>query len=200
MWVRSVVTVPSPAGALAEALGRLSPDTLAALAQAASRDGCHLHAHLGRPVRRDEITTFHLRWWNDGNRSLTPAVNGELALRPLSAQVTELAITAQYQGQATLRELADSMFLRRLAESVVTAFLHSLVESLEPATGALASRKLERWSYRTSFFEPDREPDRKRSRNQGAIQPYSPPARRPSVSLASGNHCERVKRHERLKT
>ncbi len=138
MWVRSVATVPSPAGALVEALGRLSPDTLADLAQAASRDGCHLRAHLGRPIRRDEITTLHIRWWNDRDRSLTPAVDGELELRPVGAQLTELAITAQYRCRAHLRELADSMFLRRVAESVVKAFLDSLVEYLELATDALA--------------------------------------------------------------
>jgi len=138
MWVRSVVTVPSPAGALAEALGRLSPDRLAALAQAASRDGCHLHANFGRLVRRDEITTFHIRWWNDRDPSLTPALNGELALRPVNAQLTELGITAEYQCHAILRELADSMFLRRTAESVVKAFLHSLAGQLQPAADALA--------------------------------------------------------------
>ena len=138
MWVRSVTTVPSPADRLVEALGRLTPETLATLAQAASHDGCHLSAHLGRPVRRDEITTLHLRWWNDRNRSLTPAVDGELELRPLGAQSTELAITAQYRCRASLRELADSMFLRRVAESVVRAFLDSLVEYLEPATNTLA--------------------------------------------------------------
>jgi hypothetical protein len=139
MWVRFVATVPSPAGALVEALERLTPDTLAGLAQTASHDGCHLSAHLGRPVRRDEITTLHLRWWNDRDRSLTPGVDGELELRPLGAQVTELAITAQYRCHASLRELADSMFLRRVAESVVEAFLASLVEHLEPTTNALAS-------------------------------------------------------------
>src|SRR2546428_545003 len=138
MWVRSVATVPASAESLSEALGRLSPDTLAALARAASRDGYHLHAHLGRPVGRDEITTFHIRWWNDRDPSLTPALNGELALRPLSAQVTELAITAEYQCHAILRELADSMFLRRTAESVVKAFLDSLVGRLESAADALA--------------------------------------------------------------
>jgi len=137
VWLRSVATVPSPTGALVEALGRLTPDTLATLAQAASRDGCHLSAHLGHPVRRDEITTLHLRWWNDRDRSLTPALDGELELRPLGAQSTELAITAQYRCRASLRELADSMFLRRVAESVVKAFLHSLAESLEPASCAL---------------------------------------------------------------
>ena len=133
MWVRSTATVPSPAGALVEALGRLTPDTLATLAQAASKDGCHLSAHLGRPVRRDELTTVHLRWWNDRDRSLTPGVDGELELRPTGPQSTELAITAQYRCREALRELADSMFLRRVAESIVTAFLDSLVKHLEIA-------------------------------------------------------------------
>jgi hypothetical protein len=130
MWVRSVVTVPSNADALVEALVRLTPEALADLAQAASRDGGHVHAHLARPVRRDAITTLHLRWWNDHDRSLTPAVDGELELRPLCAESTAVAITAQYRCRERLRELADSMFLRRMAESVVKAFLNSLVEQL----------------------------------------------------------------------
>jgi len=133
MWVRATATVPSPTGVVVEALGRLTPDTLATLAQAASNDGCHLSAHLGRPVRRDEITTIHLRWWNDRARSLTPGIDGELELRPLDTQSTEVAITAQYRCREALRELADSMFLRRMAESVVMAFLDSLVEHLEIA-------------------------------------------------------------------
>jgi len=107
MWVRSTATVPSPTGVVVEALGRLTPDTLATLAQAASNDGCHLSAHLGRPVRRDEITTIHLRWWNDRARSLTPGIDGELELRPLDTQSTEVAITAQYRCREALRELHE---------------------------------------------------------------------------------------------
>jgi hypothetical protein len=133
MWVRSTVTVPSPAVALVEALGRLTPDMLASLAEAASHDGCHLQAHLARPVHREEITTLHLRWWHDRDRSLTPALDGELALRPIGPQSTEVAVTAQYRCREQLRELADSMFLRRVAQSVVTAFLDSLVKHLEIA-------------------------------------------------------------------
>ncbi len=173
MWVRSVATLPSPIGALVEALGRLTPDTLAALAQAASRDGCHLTAHLARPVRRDEITTFHLRWWND--RSLTPAVGGELALRPTGPQSTELAITAQYRCREALRELVGSTFMRRVAESVVTAFLVSLVKHLDIAERQLVLQR-------------------------GTIRPCSPPTPTVSLSIDSGNLCERVKRLERLKT
>ena len=138
MWVRRTAAVPRPAGALVEALGRLTPDTLATLAEAASHDGCHLRAHLAPPVHRDEITTLHLRWWHDRNRSLTPALDGELALRPMGPQSTEIAITARYRCREQLRELADSMFLRRMDESVVKAFLDSLVTSLEPAMTVLA--------------------------------------------------------------
>jgi hypothetical protein len=140
MWVRAAQTVPSSADALVEALGRLTPDILAAIAQAASRDGCPLSAHLGRPVQRGEIATLHVRWWNDHERSLTPGLDGEVALRPLGAQSTELAITAQYRCSEPLRELADSQFVRRIAESVVRAFLDSLVGWLEPAMNALALR------------------------------------------------------------
>jgi hypothetical protein len=128
MWLRSVRTVPSNADALVAALGRLDPDVLASLAEAASRDGCHLRASLATPVRRNEVTTFHLRWWHDRDRSLTPALNGELALRPMGPDSTELAITARYRCRERLRELADTTFLRRLGESVVATFLDSLAQ------------------------------------------------------------------------
>jgi hypothetical protein len=139
MWVRAAATVPFTAGALLEALRRMSPGTLAGIAQIASADGCQLRAQLGQPVRRDGITTLHLRWWNDHERSLTPGIDGELELRPADAHTTELAITAQYRCRAQLRELADSMFLRRTAQSVLNAFLHQLVERLDPATYAPAA-------------------------------------------------------------
>jgi hypothetical protein len=141
MWVRTLTTVPSNADALIEALLRATPEALDDVAQAASRDGSHVHASLAPPVRRGAITTLHLRWWTDDDRSLTPSVDGELELRPVGAQSTELAITAQYRCRESLRELGDSVFLRRVAESVVRSFLDSLVESLEPAMGALALRR-----------------------------------------------------------
>jgi hypothetical protein len=137
MWVRTLTTVPSNADALVEALRRVTPEALDDLAQATSRDRGHVHAHLARPVRRGAITTLHLRWWTEHDRSVTPSVDGELELRPIAAQATELAITAQYRCRESLRELADSVFLRRVAESVVRGFLDSLVKSLEPATRAL---------------------------------------------------------------
>jgi hypothetical protein len=141
MWVRSVRTVPASADALVAALDRLTPDMLASLAEAASHDGCHLRAYLAPPVQRDEVTTLHLRWWHDRDRSLTPALDGELALRPVGPQSTEVAITARYRCRERLRELAASTFLRRMAESVVKAFLDSLVDSLEPAMNVLALKR-----------------------------------------------------------
>lgn len=140
MWVRAAAIVASPLDPLVEALGRLTPDTLATLAMAASHDGCHLHVQLGRPVRRDEVTTLHLRWWHDRDRSLTPALDGELELRPAGPQSTQLAITARYRCREALRELAESMFLRRVGESVVSAFLGSLMQRLEPAMNASAEK------------------------------------------------------------
>ncbi len=139
MWVRAVTTVPWPLDSVVEALGRLTPNTLATLAEAASHDGCHLRAHLASPLPQGDITTLHLRWWHDGDRSLTPAVDGELELRPTGPQSTELALIARYRCRETLRELADSMFLRRVGESVVKAFLGLLVERLGPAMSTAAA-------------------------------------------------------------
>jgi hypothetical protein len=137
MWVRTLTTVPSNTDALLEALRGVTPQALDDLAQATSRDRGHVHAHLARPVCRGAITTLHLRWWTEHDRSVTPSVDGELELRPIAAHATELAITAQYRCRESLRELGDSAFLRRVAESVVRGFLDSLVKSLEPATRAL---------------------------------------------------------------
>jgi hypothetical protein len=134
MWVRSVATLPSNADAVVEALVGMTPEALAGIAQGASRDGGQVQLHLARPVRRGDITTLHLRWWTEHDRSLTPSVDGELELRPVGAQSTELAITAQYRCREALRELADSVFLRRISESVIKGFLDSLVRSLELAT------------------------------------------------------------------
>lgn len=141
MWVRTVTTVGRNADALVEALLQVTPQTLDELARAASRDSGQVHAHVSAPVRRGAITTLHLRWWTEHDRSVTPSVDGELELRPVGVALTELAITAQYRCREALRELADSAFLRRLGESIVRSFLDSLVHSLEPATGALAATR-----------------------------------------------------------
>ncbi|MEO6798300.1 MAG: hypothetical protein ABI289_15130 [Candidatus Dormibacter sp.] len=119
-----------------ETLRRGGSSAIAAIAQDVSGPGEHLHGQLGCPVPRDLNTTFHLRWWNDRDRSLTPRVNGELEVRPLATDSTQLVITVDYRCRARLRELADSMFIRRTAESVVNAFLHALVDYLERATEA----------------------------------------------------------------
>ena len=131
MWVRSVATLPSAADALVAALVSMTPDALARLAQEASRDDGHVLLHLAPPVRRRDTTTLHLRWWTESDRSLTPAVDGELELRQVDAQSTELAITAQYRCREPLRELTDSVFLRRISESVIRGFLDSLARCLE---------------------------------------------------------------------
>jgi hypothetical protein len=133
-----LTTAPSNADALVEALLRVTPQALDELARTASREGGQVHAHLASPVRRGAVTTLHLRWWTEHDRSTTPSVDGELELRPVGTQATELAITARYRCREPLRELADTLFLRRLAESIVQGFLNSLVQSLEPATNALA--------------------------------------------------------------
>lgn len=137
MWVRAEATLPLPLESVEEALATLSPQTLAKLAQEASRDGCHLRAQLAGPIQRHGSTTHHLRWWNDCERSLTPSLDGELELRSGEAAVTEIAITAQYRGRAALSELTDSMFLRRVATSVVNTFLGLLAEYLQQMQNAL---------------------------------------------------------------
>jgi hypothetical protein len=125
--------VPSNSDALVAALGLLTPEVLASLAEAASHDGCQLRASLATPIQRGEVTTLHLRWWHDRGRSLTPALDGELALRPIRTDSTELTMTARYRCHERLRELADSTLLRRMGESVIRAFLDLLVQAVDSA-------------------------------------------------------------------
>lgn len=141
MWVRAAATVPAPIGVLTEGVSQLSTERLATLAQGASHDASHLRVHLGSPVRRDDVTTAHIRWWNDRNRSLTPALDGELELRWLDAGTTRMAITAHYRCHELLRELGDTIFLRRVAESVLAAFLDSLKTELQASAPALAGHR-----------------------------------------------------------
>jgi hypothetical protein len=141
MWVRAAVIVPLPIGVLTEGVSQLSTERLATLVQAASHDASHLRVHLGSSVLGEHVTTFHLRWWNDRNRSLTPALDGELELRRLNGDRTRIAITAQYRCHELLRELGDTIFLRRVAESLLAAFLDSLQNELQASAPALTGHR-----------------------------------------------------------
>lgn len=102
---------------------------------------CHFGAQLGRSVGRGGITVFPLRWWNDKARSLTPGFIGELQVRPLSDQLTELRIVGEYYPRAYLYELVDTSFLGRMAEAVVATFLDRLGEraqALAPSPATVA--------------------------------------------------------------
>jgi hypothetical protein len=156
------------------ALGRLTPEVLAALAEAASNDGCELLTSLDTPVQRGEVTTLHLRWWHDRGASLTPALDGELALRPIGTGSTELTITARYRCHER-RRFSDPMFLRRLGESVIRVFVDLLIHAVDSARAGSPQ-------------------------TQGPFGPIRAPDCRGTVRVDSGNLCERVKRLEGLKT
>jgi len=70
-----------------------------------------------------------------------PALDGELELRWLDATTTRMAITAQYRCHELLRELGDTIFLRRVAESVLAAFVNSLQSELQASAPALAGHR-----------------------------------------------------------
>ena len=97
IWLRSVRAVPSNTDAFVAALGHLTPQVLAVLAEAASNDGCRLLTSLDTPVQHGEVTTLQLRWWHDRGASVTAALDGELALRPIGIDSPELTITARYR-------------------------------------------------------------------------------------------------------
>lgn len=75
-----------------------------------------------------------LRWWNDKARSLTPGFIGQIRVRPLQVELTELSIVGQYHPRAHLYELVDRAFLNRMATAVIAAFLDGLRDRIVELT------------------------------------------------------------------
>lgn len=143
MLIEQVVDLAASSQVVLQGLADVSGKDLAAIAGVATSSGealleksglqplddvsrCHFGAQLGRPACRGAITTLPLRWWNDKARSLTPGFIGEVRVRPLRDQLTELAIVGQYHPRAHLYELVDRAFLNGMATAVVTSFLDRL--------------------------------------------------------------------------
>lgn len=91
---------------------------------------CHCGAQLGRPLNNGSTAVLPLRWWNDRARSLTPGFIGELQVRPVNDEVSELSIQGEYYPRAYLYELADRALLSRMAKAVVLCFLDELGDSV----------------------------------------------------------------------
>ena len=91
---------------------------------------CHFGGQLGRPVSKASVIVLPLRWWNDKARSLTPGFIGELQVRSLTDEVSELTIQGEYYPRAYLYELVDRELLARMARAVVLGFLEQLAETV----------------------------------------------------------------------
>jgi hypothetical protein len=143
MLIEKAVELAVPSELALQELVEVSGGDLARIAGAATSSGeallestglrrldvachCHFGAQLGRPAVRGPATVMELRWWNDKSRSLTPGFIGELELRTLPDELTELAIVGQYHPRAHLYELVDNSFLRLMAKAVVSSFLDQL--------------------------------------------------------------------------
>jgi hypothetical protein len=98
---------------------------------------CHYGAQLGHPVSNASVTVLPLRWWNDKARSLTPGFIGELQVRLVNDEVSELRIQGEYYPRAHLYELVDRALLSRMAKAVVAHFLDQLADTV---LGALLIR------------------------------------------------------------
>jgi hypothetical protein len=144
MWVRAVATVSSPPADIAAALGQLSPGELAGFAPAASGPNVHPRAHLGAPVYRGAGITMPIQWWTVQGASSVPVIEGELELQSQDAGSSAVAITGNYGCPPPMPELADSVFLRRMAHARVIAFLQALARWLEVETARkLSARTLQ---------------------------------------------------------
>ena len=156
MLIEQAVEVAASSQLVVQGLADVSGKDLAAIAGAATSSGesllehsellrlgeashCRFGAQLGRPVSCGPTTVFSLRWWNDKASSLTPGFIGELQVRPLSDQLTKLAIVGQYHPRAHLYELVDPAFLGRMATGVVASFLDRLQASVQELSSSPAS-------------------------------------------------------------
>jgi len=87
---------------------------------------CHFGAQVGCQVNGGEFTSRPLRWWNDRSRSLTPGFIGEIRVRAIDDDVTELSAVGQYYPRAHLYELVDPDLLAGMAKAVVSSFVERL--------------------------------------------------------------------------
>jgi hypothetical protein len=141
--IQQALELPMPSALVLDELSAVSGRDLATIATSATSSGeallersglvrldqasqCHFGAQLGRPFNQGAITVLQLRWWNDKARSLTPGFIGEVQVRPLSNQRTELVIVGEYHPRAHLYELVDLGFLQRMASAVAAEFLREL--------------------------------------------------------------------------
>lgn len=101
---------------------------------------CHFGAQLGCQIEGGEFTSRPLRWWNDRARSLTPGFIGEVRVRALGNDVSELSVVGQYYPRAHLYELVDPDLLARMAKAVVSSLVERLRDRIsKPRTATTAS-------------------------------------------------------------
>jgi hypothetical protein len=122
---KKLSTIVTSATSLGEALMQSAEDT-----RPERGSPCHFGVQLGRPMSHGSMAVLPLRWWNDNGRSLTPGFIGELQVRPVADEITELQIIGQYHPQAHLYELVNNAFLCRVADTVVGSFLNQLQNAM----------------------------------------------------------------------
>ena len=153
MRIERAVEIPVSSALALQGLADISARDLGAIAELATSSGealleksglvrldeanaCHFGAQLARilPLGEGPIRTLQLRWWNDKARSLTPGFIGEVQVRSVADQLTELAIVGQYYPRAHLYELGDPALLGGMATAVVASLLERLRDRILHST------------------------------------------------------------------
>jgi hypothetical protein len=151
MFARYFVELPMASERAERALTRTPEEWVPGLAQAANHKGDALLAEVGfgddvrvarqvaiefgEPVRMAAKTILPLRWTATGAAGLFPALEADLEIAPISANRTQLAMSARYVPPlGPIGRAIDRAVLFRVAEATLKDFLDRVGEALVETT------------------------------------------------------------------
>ncbi len=149
MFVRYYVELRLPAAMALETLLHAPERWIPALAVSADARGHRLLAEVGFPVNGRRVgkqvaieigkpvqtrgrTWLPISWCATGPQGLFPALEGELEVAPLGANLTQLGLSARYRPPlGLLGETLDRALLHRIAEATIRDFVERVGVALQ---------------------------------------------------------------------
>lgn len=152
MFIRYFVELPLPAVRVEQGLCESPASWIPGIADEANARGVLLLAgiglgdrarltrrvavEVGEPMRFPSRTVIPLRWQPESAAGLLPALDADLEVAPLTAESTQLSMSARYTPPlGAVGSAIDRAFLHRVAEATVKDFLDRVGSMLTAAAG-----------------------------------------------------------------
>lgn len=154
MFIRYFVELPLPAVRVEQVLCESPASWIPGLANEANARGQHLLAEIGigdrarltrrvvvevgEPMRFPSRTLIPFRWRSASGACLLPALDADLEVAALTADSTQLSMSAHYTPPlGAVGSAIDRAFLHRVAEATVKDFLDRAGSMLTTAAGSV---------------------------------------------------------------